>query len=153
MRAAPQPERESVAVSLIATDLVAGTPVGEYVVTQKLDEGGMATVYGAVHPVIGKKAAIKVMSGAMSSDAVQVERFVQEARAVNAIGHRNIVDVFAFGALPDGRSYFVMEWLKGETLLQRMRARRLTLTETLNILAQMCDALEATHEHGIVHRD
>ena len=103
----------------LATDLSAGAVVGEYTVDCKLGDGGMATVYGATHPLIGKKAAIKVMNPALSLDAGLVERFVLEARAVNAIGHPNIVDVFSFGRLSDGRSYFVMEWLQGETLYDR----------------------------------
>ncbi|HUS66811.1 MAG TPA: serine/threonine-protein kinase [Kofleriaceae bacterium] len=137
----------------LAVELEAGSAVGEYVIAQKLGEGGMATVYGAIHPVIGKKAAVKVMTPAMSADAQQVERFVQEARAVNAIGHPNIVDVFAFGTLPDGRCYFMMEWLQGETLHNRLWQHRLALDETLDIVDQMCDALEAAHEKGIIHRD
>ncbi|MGZ3442197.1 MAG: protein kinase domain-containing protein, partial [Polyangia bacterium] len=132
----------------LATDLPAGTVVGEYTVDRKLGDGGMATVYGATHPLIGKKAAIKVMNPALSLDAGLVERFVLEARAVNAIGHPNIVDVFSFGRLGDGRSYFVMEWLQGETLFERMWKQHgpLPLTDVINILDQICDALEATHE-------
>ncbi|HEY2747352.1 MAG TPA: protein kinase, partial [Polyangia bacterium] len=137
----------------LATDLPAGSVVGEYTIERKLGDGGMATVYGATHPLIGKKAAIKVIAPALSLDAGLVERFVLEARAVNAIGHHNIVDVFSFGKLGDGRSYFVMEWLQGETLYDRMWERRLGVDEALDILDQVCDALEAAHEKGIVHRD
>src|SRR5262250_321641 len=88
----------------LATDLPAGTVVGEYTIDCKLGDGGMATVYGATHPLIGKKAAIKVMTPALSLDLGLVERFVLEAQAVNRIRHPNIVDVFSFGQLPDGRS-------------------------------------------------
>jgi serine/threonine-protein kinase len=137
----------------LATDLPPGTVVGEYTIDCKLGDGGMATVYGATHPLIGKKAAIKVMNPALSLDLGLVERFVLEAQAVNHIRHPNIVDVFSFGQLPDGRSYFVMEWLPGETLYARLWERKLTLDEALDILDQMCDALEAAHEAGIVHRD
>src|SRR5438270_9965978 len=136
----------------LATDLSAGTVVGEYTVECKLGDGGMATVYGATHPLIGKKAAVKVMNPALSLDAGLVERFVLEARAVNAIGHPNIVDVFSFGRLADGRSYFVMEWLQGENLYDRLWERKPTLDEALDIVDQICDALEAAHEKGIVHR-
>jgi serine/threonine protein kinase len=139
--------------ALSGADLEAGRMVGEYRIEGKLGEGGMATVYSATHPVIGKKAAIKVMSPALSADAAAVERFVQEARTVNQIGHPNIVDVFAFGRIDDGRSYFVMEWLKGETLYARMIRGRLTVPECLEILLHVCDALEAAHEKGVVHRD
>ena len=95
------------------------------------------------------------MSAALSLDAGPVERFVHEARAVNQIGHPNIVDVFSFGALPDGRSYFVMEWLQGETLLRRASSsERLPLRRGARRSSiQVCDALEAAHEKGIVHRD
>src|SRR6185312_5028383 len=132
-----------------------GTVVGEYVIERKLGDGGMATVYGATHPLIGKKAAIKVMSPSLSADASAVARFALEARAINAIGHPNLVDVFSFGRLPDGRSYFVMEWLPGETLYEHMWKQHgpLPLDEVINILDQICDALEATHDKGIIHRD
>jgi len=96
----------------IDSELQPGTWVGEYQIESKLGQGGMATVYAGLQPVIGKKVAVKVMSRHLCVDPVQVERFVQEARSVNQIGHPNIVDVFAFGVLPDGRSYFVMEWLQ-----------------------------------------
>ena len=137
------------------TALEPGTIVGEYRVEGKLGEGGMAVVYSAVHPLIGKKAAIKVMSPILSADAGAVARFALEARSVNRIGHPNIVDVFSFGRLPDGRSYFVMEWLPGETLYERLWKQHgpLPLTDVINILDQICDALEATHEKGIIHRD
>ena len=132
-----------------------GMLVGEYRVENVLGHGGMATVYGAVHPLIGKRAAIKVMSPALSADAASVARFVQEARAVNAIGHPNIVDVFSFGRLADGRSYFVMEQLQGETLFDRIWKSHgpLPMTDVLHILEQICDGLEAAHDAGIIHRD
>jgi eukaryotic-like serine/threonine-protein kinase len=137
----------------IDSELQAGTWVGEYQIESKLGQGGMATVYAGTQPVIGKRVAIKVMSRHLCVDPVQVERFVQEARAVNQIGHPNIVDVFAFGALPDGRSYFVMEWLQGETLTSRLRHGWLSVPEAVAIMFQICDGLAAAHDKGIVHRD
>src|SRR2546427_2037726 len=85
----------SAAAAQAATELSPGTDVGEYRIVGKLGEGGMGTVYAAVHPLIGKKAAIKVISPELCTSADGVERFVQEARAVNQIGHPNIVDIFA----------------------------------------------------------
>ena len=134
-------------------ELVAGTMVGDYRIDAKLGEGGMATVYAATHPLIGKKAAVKVMGERLNADPSAVERFISEARAVNQIGHPNIVDVFTFGVLPDGRHYFVMEWLIGETLQSRLEHERIPLRDSLPILLQIIDALEAAHEKGIVHRD
>ncbi|MDX2090179.1 MAG: protein kinase [Kofleriaceae bacterium] len=137
----------------LQTDLLADTVVGEYKIQKKIGEGGMGAVYSAMHPMIGKRAAIKVISAALSSDASAVQRFVHEAQSVNQIGHPNIVDVFAFGALPDGRNYFVMEYLQGESLADRLHRGALPLGEALEILDQVCDALEAAHEKQIVHRD
>ena len=105
-------------------DLPAGSTCGEYVIERKIGEGGMGAVYGARHPLIGKRAAIKVIKRDLSASREGVDRFVREAQAVNTIGHPNIVDVFGFGALPDGRSFFVMEWLEGEALRERMARPR-----------------------------
>jgi tRNA A-37 threonylcarbamoyl transferase component Bud32 len=134
-------------------DLRAGTMIGEYRVEGKLGEGGMATVFAATHPLIGKKVAIKVISRRLCADQHAVERFINEARTVNQIGHPNLVDVFAFGVLPDGRAYFVMEWLQGETLAERLQKGRMPVPRALDVLLQIVDALEAAHEKGVVHRD
>jgi serine/threonine protein kinase len=158
---APVSSASSGAFSLMPTtiagpkpkELEPGVMVGEYQIEGLLGEGGMGRVYSAVHPVIGKRAAIKVLHPRMSSNLEVVERFIQEARAVNQIGHPNIVDIFAFSTFPDGTHYFVMEWLKGESLQERMRRQRLSRDEICHFVTDICHALEAAHEQGIVHRD
>jgi len=137
----------------VPSDLPAGTMIGEYRVEGKLGEGGMGVVYAARHPLIGKRAAIKVISRELCASAEAAERFIIEAQSVNRIGHANIVDVFAFGTLPDGRSYFVMEWLLGENLRQRMDRGRMTLGEAAEILYDIAKALDAAHAAEVVHRD
>jgi serine/threonine-protein kinase len=143
----PMDERER------SEELAGGTMVGEYRIEGKLGEGGMGTVYGALHPVIGKRAAVKVIKRNLCASPESVERFVLEARAVNQIGHPNIVDVFAFGVLPDGRSYFVMEWLRGESLAERLRRDRMPFGEALDVLDGVIRGLEAAHDKQIIHRD
>jgi len=134
-------------------ELKAGMEIGGYVIDGKIGEGGMGVVYGARHPRIGKRAAIKVLAPMYCGDATTVSRFEQEARLVNEIRHPNIVDVFQFGELPDRRSYFVMEWLEGEPLGARLERGPMTWNETVEILDVICDALEAAHEAGVIHRD
>jgi hypothetical protein len=89
-----------------------GTTVGEYEITGFLGEGTYGTVYAAYHPVIGKRAAVKVLKHDAAADSELVQRFKGEALAVNAIEHPNIVDIFGFGHLPDGRPYLIMEFLQ-----------------------------------------
>jgi serine/threonine-protein kinase len=139
----------------VFAELAAGQTVGEYVVERKLGEGGMAMVYAGVHPLIGKKVAIKVLAPALAAEPDIVRRFIQEARAVNQIGHRNIVDIFSFGRLPDARHYFVMELLEGQPLTRRLADRRRPLEwrESVEIWLQVTSAIAAAHARGIVHRD
>ena len=128
--------------------------MGEYVVDGLLGEGAFGTVFRASHPLIGKLVAIKVLARKFSVDPEMVSRFVAEAKAVNQIRHRNIIDIFSFGTLPDGRSYYVMEYLDGETLDARVaRAGKLPLAEALPILKGIARALDAAHAKGIAHRD
>jgi serine/threonine-protein kinase len=134
-------------------ELAPGMMVGEYRVEGLLGEGGMGRVYSATHPVIAKRAAIKILHPELSVNREAVERFVQEARSVNQIGHPNIVDIFSFGNLPDGRCYFVMEWLRGQSLRDRLRKTPLPISDSLSIIETVAIALEAAHEKGIVHRD
>ncbi len=134
-------------------DLAPGTVIENFKVECTLGRGGMSTVYGAVHEVIGKRGAVKVLKRELCTDQKEVARFVQEARAVNQIGHVNIVDVFAFGTLPDGRSYLIMEWLVGQSLRARIRRGQLSRNEVRDITLDIVRALEATHAQQIIHRD
>jgi serine/threonine-protein kinase len=134
-------------------ELAPGQMVGEYQVERLLGEGGMGRVYAAIHPLIAKRAAIKVLRPELSHDPATVERFVREARSVNQIGHPNIVDIFAFGTLPDARHYFVMEWLQGESLATRLARGPLPLALAVDVLDAIASALAAAHAAGIVHRD
>jgi serine/threonine protein kinase len=139
--------------SLEEEELSAGTLVGDYVIERVLGRGGMGIVYQATHPVIGKRAAIKVLRRGMSSNPTTVQRFIQEARAVNQIGHPNIIDIFAFDAMADGRRYLVMDLLVGESLRARLRRGPLHLREAASAIDEIASALVAAHAKGFVHRD
>ncbi|HEY3360011.1 MAG TPA: protein kinase, partial [Polyangia bacterium] len=106
-----------------------------------------------IQPIIGKRVAIKVLTKELARDQEMVQRFIREARAVNSIGHPNIIDAFSFGELADGRVYYVMEHLEGRSLADLLKERRLTPTEAKRFLGQCCEALAAAHAEGIVHRD
>jgi eukaryotic-like serine/threonine-protein kinase len=134
-------------------DLPPGFAVGEYRIERLIGRGGMGAVYAAEQPEIGAPVAIKVLAAELSRDPRLVKRFVDEARAVNKIRHPNIIDIFAFGRLADGREYFVMEYLEGETLAARLAAGPLPRAEARPLLLQICEALEAAHREKIVHRD
>ncbi len=135
--------------------LSAGTPVGDtgYVIDEEIGRGGMGHVYSATHRMIGKRAAIKVLKPDVSRSPIVVERFIQEARAVNQIGHANIIDIFAFGALADGRAYHVMDLLIGESLRKRLKRGALIPSEAASVIEETALALTAAHEKGFVHRD
>ena len=134
--------------------LTPGAVVAGYRIVKLLGFGGMGAVYEAVHPVIGKRAAVKVIQAHAASSKSGIERFVQEARLVNQIRHPSIVDVFGFDALPDGRPVLVMELLEGETLGQLLQRRgRLTTHEAIGVMLPVLGALAAAHEAGVIHRD
>jgi serine/threonine protein kinase len=136
------------------TRLQPGTLVGEYQISDRIAEGGMGTVYSAVHPIIGKKVAIKILSGRLAKNSNAIRRFVLEARAVNDIRHAGLVDIFSFGRLTDGRPYYVMEFLDGRSLGAVLRMhRRLTPFDTYPVFMDVGRVLVAVHHHGIVHRD
>ncbi len=136
-----------------AAEIAPGTQIGEYEVEQKIGEGAMGSVYRAIHPAIHKRVAIKIMTPKLFDEPESVKRFVAEARAIAAIEHPGIVDVFGFGRIPDGRTYLVMEWLEGQSLGARLQEGPIEWTEACSIIRHIARALEAAHAKNIVHRD
>ncbi|MCK5800896.1 MAG: protein kinase, partial [Deltaproteobacteria bacterium] len=134
--------------------LAEGMMVGEYMIERLIAEGGMGQVFAAIHPVISKRVAVKVLGKHFATDAKAISRFVLEARSVNQIGHHNIVDIFSIGELDDGRNYLIMELLDGLPLHEVLRnVKRFNVGEILPVYEQLCDALEAAHQKSFVHRD
>ncbi len=130
-----------------------GETINNYQVSELLGEGGMGAVYLAEHPFMGRKAAIKVLRREFAEDRGLVERFMNEARAANAIRHPNIIDIIDVGRMPSGIPYLMMEFLEGESLAHRLRRGAMPVPEVIDVILQTTSALAAAHSKGIVHRD
>jgi serine/threonine protein kinase len=130
---------------------------GKYRIESLLGRGGMGAVYRAVHAGTDRTVALKVIAGDFAGDQEYVERFRREARACGRLRHPGIVDVTDFGvATHDGRPlpYLVMEFLDGRTLADALREQpRPPLPWVIDVLEQVCSAVEEAHRHGILHRD
>jgi serine/threonine-protein kinase len=127
---------------------------GRYRVLSALGTGGMGRVYLAEHVAIQKRVALKVLHPQYSQKRDIVERFQQEAISASRIKHPGVLDVFDFGELPDGSAYIAMELLEGRDLgetLEKFGPLRPELA--LEVLLQVCRALDAAHAAGVVHRD
>jgi serine/threonine protein kinase len=131
--------------------------VGSYELVRLLGEGSMGRVYEARHLRLGRKVAIKMIRPEQATDAELVRRFFQEARTVNRINHLHIVEIHDFVEDTDEkgrpRAYCVMEHLDGDTLAELARKTPLTVERIARILDQVCAALAAAHEIGVIHRD
>ena len=131
-----------------------GRMAGEYRLLRKLGEGGFGAVYEAEHPVLKRRAAVKVLHRVADKDSEAVLRFISEAQAVNQIRNRHIVDVFSFGKLSDGRHFYVMDLLDGEPLDRWLKqVGRVDVATALALLTPIAEALDLAHAAGIVHRD
>ena len=137
-----------------STPDVAGRMAGEYRLGRKLGEGGFGAVYEAEHPVLRRRAAVKVLHQASGVDSDAVLRFVSEAQAASQIRSRHIVDIFSFGKLPNGRHFYVMDLLDGHPLDRYLRhVKRCDVVTALQLLRPIAQALDAAHAAGVVHRD
>ncbi|MFT3837780.1 MAG: serine/threonine-protein kinase [Myxococcaceae bacterium] len=131
-----------------------GSDINGYRVDKLLDQGGMSWVYEAVHPEIGRRAAVKVLKAEGHNDAESRNRFLLEAKAVAALTNKHVVEIWNYGILPDGRQYLMMPLLEGEAL-DRYLSRMQTLppAQALQIIEQALNALSEAHKKNIVHRD
>jgi serine/threonine protein kinase/tetratricopeptide (TPR) repeat protein len=146
---APRPAVPS--VDLGRGEAIPGT---RYRILSKIGEGGMGSVYLSEHVDLEKKVALKVLRPDVARDAETLSQFRGEARAASKVGSAYICDVTDFGELTDGRVFFVMEYLDGQSLGRVLRqSTRVEAARALPILRQVAKALGAAHEKGIVHLD
>jgi eukaryotic-like serine/threonine-protein kinase len=127
---------------------------GEYVIVDRIGSGGMGSVYKADQPSMNRMVAIKVLHSRFATRDDLVARFRREARAMSQLSHPNTARVYKYGALDDGAVYFVMDYLEGRNLAAEVRENGPMQAErALQIMVQVCGALEEAHRAGIVHRD
>src|SRR3954466_8538641 len=125
-----------------------------YRVVRHLANGGMASVWEAHDELLGRAVAVKVLASHLSEDERARRRFQREARAVAGLSsHPHVVTIYDVGE-HDGRSFIVMELLRGGSVADRLRTgERIPVALALRWLGEAASALDAAHEAGIVHRD
>ena len=114
----------------------------------------MGSVYKAEQPSMNRMVAIKILHPRFASRKDLVSRFRREARAMSHLSHPNTARVYMYGQLEDGARYIVMEYLEGKNLAQVVRAEGpMEADRAINIMIQVCGALDEAHRAGIIHRD
>ncbi|MBT8492284.1 MAG: serine/threonine protein kinase, partial [Deltaproteobacteria bacterium] len=142
-------------LALFDQDPMVGLQIADYIIEDFLGEGATGRVYRARHARLERrKYAIKILLGDLAMDATMRTRFEHEAQAASRIDHPNLVGVHDFGQSDTGLFYIVMEFVRGETLADRIhRFGRLSAQETVYLCRALCNGLAHAHEQGLVHRD
>jgi serine/threonine protein kinase len=133
-------------------DLLLGQRMGHYELIRRIGGGGMGDVYLAIDVIAERKAALKILPIRFTGDAQRLKRFKQEARAVLALNHPNILTIYEIGQARSTH-YIASELIEDETLRQRLTRGSLGVDEAVDITIQVSSALAAAHEAGIIHRD
>src|ERR1700694_4087482 len=134
------------------TVLEPGESFAGYQIESRLGQGGVAVVYLAWDPRLESKVALKVMNEAFAPDEHFRQRFVRESKLAAALGHPNVVPIFAAGEA-DGVLYLAMQSVEGTDLKELLRPGRLDTRRILSILRQVARALDVAHKRGLTHRD
>jgi serine/threonine protein kinase len=129
-----------------------GSSVGHYQILGVIGAGGMGEVYRAHDSKLGRDVALKVLPDAVSADPERRARFAREARALAALNHPNIAQVYGFED-SEPICALIMELVEGEDLSARIRRGPIPFDESIGLARQIGDALQAAHDRGIIHRD
>ena len=132
--------------------LTSGTKLGPYEIVEPLGAGGMGEVYRAKDTRLGREVALKVLPESFSQDPDRLRRFEQEAKAVAALNHPNIMSIHDIGQ-QDGVPYLVSELLEGNSLRVEMEIARLPVRKAVEYAVQLAQGLSAAHDKNIIHRD
>ncbi|MFH0919705.1 MAG: protein kinase [Fibrobacterota bacterium] len=146
------PSSGSLKAKVDTTRLASGTKVGQYVIIEELDRGGMALVYRARQLGLDREVALKVLPPSISIQGKFIERFQKEAKSIAQLDHPNIVRIIEVGG--DGGIYFIaMEFIEGFNLYKYMLKHEPTVYSVVQIIKQLAAALEYAHGRNIIHRD
>lgn len=129
-----------------------GSTLGAFRILHPIGEGGMARVYKAYQPSMERYVALKVLPSSFAEDPQFVSRFIREARTIAALEHKNILPVIDFGE-ERGITYMAMRFVEGGTLKELLSKGRLSLHDCLDLIIQICAALDYAHRRGVIHRD
>ena len=129
-----------------------GQTISHYKITEKLGEGGMGVVYKAEDTKLERPVALKFLRSDALEDEEHKARFLREARAVASLNHPNICVIHEIDEI-EGESFIAMEFVEGESVKQKIKARPLKLDGAVDIAVQTAQGLQAAHEKGVVHRD
>src|SRR6266705_3035453 len=145
------PAYQAAAEMLTGGEFKSGQTVAHYKIVSLIGEGGMGRVYLAEDAKLHRKVSLKFLSTNFTQDHERLRRFEQEARAVSALNHPNILTIYEIGEA-DGRRFIATEFIEGQTLRERMLSG-VDIDEALDLAIQAASALVAAHRVNIVHRD
>lgn len=148
----PRPPRPGASAQSDDGLTLLGSTLGSYRLLARIGKGGMGHVYRAEHVRLGREVALKLLRQDYAARKDAVARFFQEARTVNRVRHRNIVDVTDFVELEDGTTFIIMELLTGQSLGSWVRSG-IEVPRALSVIAQICEGLAAAHSVNVIHRD
>src|SRR6202142_3519455 len=132
--------------------LSTGTRLGPYEIVASIGAGGMGEVYKARDTRLTRDVASKVLPASFAADKERLTRFTLEAQSAGALNHPNILTVYDIGE-HDGAPYMIAELLEGQSLRERLRAGKLSLSKAVDYARQIAAGLAAAHGKGITHRD
>lgn len=127
--------------------------IGKYKIIEKIDAGGMATVYRGLQISLNRPVAIKVLYKNLSEERELVDRFNRESLIIARLTHPNIIHVIDRGLTSQGMPYFVMDLVEGTDLARIIKKEGYDTNQKLDVIIQVCKALSYAHKNGVIHRD
>jgi serine/threonine protein kinase len=141
-------------MSKSVNDSLVGTRIREYEILEVIGKGGMGAVYRARHVILDEERAIKVIHSRFAGETELVDRFIREAKILARLRHPNLVQLHEFGTLGEDTFFMVLELIRGESVLQRIRrAGKIPIEESIKIIREAALGLNSAHQKGIIHRD
>jgi serine/threonine protein kinase/Tfp pilus assembly protein PilF len=136
------------------SDSLVGTRIREYEILEVIGKGGMGAVYRARHVLLDEERAIKVVHSRFAGETDLADRFIREAKVLIRLRHPNLVQLFEFGTLEADTFFMVLELIRGESVLQRIRTlNRIPIEQAIKIVREAAQGLHSAHQKGIIHRD